>query len=106
MKLYTLAARTLFQLATETWGAIAQERVAYEELGEAMTAIARYGRGRISVEDLVDEIADARIMLAQVEHNVATAEGIALEEFADKVENRIGHKLERLQKRLSKAGDS
>ena len=57
----------LYLLALEQYGAGSQMLVAIEELAEAQVAIVHYMRGRNSAMDVAGEIADAQIMLEQME---------------------------------------
>ena len=53
--------------ALAKWGPESQVGMANEELGELITAINQFRRGRISPMELASEIADAHIMLHQLE---------------------------------------
>lgn len=72
--------------AIEAWGTEAQWRMVQEECAELIAAINRLDRGRCSVDDVADEIADVIICLAGIE----------------RVDLRVLAKLERLEKRLEK----
>lgn len=58
--------RRLAQLAVEAWGRDEQMRQAQEECAELVSALNQHRRGRISADDLADEVADVAIMLAQL----------------------------------------
>ena len=60
------SAQRLLRNALETWGEGMQMRQLQEECGELVAAVNQYGRGRICVEDLAEEIADVEIMCAQI----------------------------------------
>jgi len=78
--------------ALELWGEELQMDVAVEEFGELVTEIARIQRGTRSHanENLVDEIADAQIILDQLKAIAGP----------DDVEDRIEMKADRLQGRI------
>lgn len=83
----------LYLLAIEQYGAGSQMLMAIEELAEAQVAIVHYMRGRNSAMDVAGEIADAQIMLEQMElqfHGVASIRET---------------KLARLKKRLEATND-
>ena len=56
----------LYEEAIGRWGIEAQREMAYEELGELITAIARDKRGRVSREELLTELSDVTIMCEQL----------------------------------------
>ena len=56
----------VFSGALEQWGLKAQIGMCIEEMGEALTAINHYDRGRIGVEELVEEFVDVYIMMSQM----------------------------------------
>ena len=56
----------LYDAAITRWGVGAQKNMAYEEIGELLTALARDGRGRTTTEDLLTELADVAIMCEQL----------------------------------------
>ena len=56
----------LYDAAITKWGSEAQREMAYEELGELITAIARHRRGRIVKSELITELADVTIMCEQL----------------------------------------
>ena len=57
---------TLYDEAITKWGAEAQREMAYEELGELITAIAQYRRGRVGRKEVITELADVTIMCEQL----------------------------------------
>lgn len=77
--------------AVESYGSFHQTLKAMEEMGELTTALVKFRDGRAVYEDVVDEIADATIMMFQ----------LSLIFDKDKVEDRINDKLHRLEKRLA-----
>jgi NTP pyrophosphatase (non-canonical NTP hydrolase) len=56
----------LYDAAISKWGVGAQKNMAYEEIGELLTALARDDRGRSTKEDLLTELADVTIMCEQM----------------------------------------
>ena len=56
----------LYNKAITTWGVVAQKNMAYEEIGELLTALARDDRGRTTTEELLTELADVTIMCEQL----------------------------------------
>lgn len=56
----------VFKEALNQWGECAQVGMCIEEMGEALAAINQYGRGRIDLEDLVEEFVDVYIMMCQM----------------------------------------
>jgi len=84
---------TLYDEAITKWGAEAQREMAYEELGELITAIAQYRRGRVGRKEVITELADVTIMCEQLAYM------LGYEDY----ENEIDEKLIRLRdKKLHK----
>ncbi|MBP5694836.1 MAG: antitoxin [Bacilli bacterium] len=77
----------LFQKAIRVWGIEAQKNMAFEELGELITALARDRRGRVTTEEILTELADVTIMCEQ----------LALFLGFDEYEKEIDRKLKRLR---------
>jgi NTP pyrophosphatase (non-canonical NTP hydrolase) len=65
----------LEQRAIEAWGEEAQIGMLYEEMGELMTAIQHYRRGKTGKEEVLGEIVDVQLMLQQMEE-IFTEEGM------------------------------
>lgn len=57
---------SLYDAAIAKWGVGAQKNMAYEEIGELLTALARDDRGRVTTEELLTELADVTIMCEQM----------------------------------------
>jgi NTP pyrophosphatase (non-canonical NTP hydrolase) len=57
---------SLYKKAIETWGVEAQRNMAFEELGELNTILARDRRGRATKEEILTELADVTIMCEQM----------------------------------------
>jgi NTP pyrophosphatase (non-canonical NTP hydrolase) len=61
-----LTERTVMRAALEKWGERSQLDMLYEEVGELLTAIGHFQRGRCDRDAVASEIADVQIMLAQM----------------------------------------
>lgn len=61
--------RELFRSLRQVKGVDSQYDQTLEELGEAVAAICRFRRGGIGNEGMADAIADAQIMLEQLQQN-------------------------------------
>lgn len=85
------ADRETLRDAIARYGWDAQHRMTIEECGELIVALCHIQRGRIPVSELAGEIADVRIMLAQLE---------LLYDCRDAVEAATRQKLSRLKRRL------
>lgn len=92
--------RSVYFDALQTWGAEAQTRMLFEEIGELLQAVCKAGRTenwqqRIEVwHNIAEEIADVKIMLGQME---------ILFDVEDAVEVCKQEKIDRLRRRLEKA---
>lgn len=58
--------RDLAQSAVDTFGSASQVGMLHEEVGELLSALNKYARGRCSREAVVTEIADVQIMCEQM----------------------------------------
>lgn len=56
----------IYQSAVECWGIDAQYDQAIEECAELIAALKHYKRGKIPCEAVIDELADATLMLGQL----------------------------------------
>lgn len=56
----------LYKKALKTWGEEAQVNMLDEEIGELITAVARFKRGRATHQDVMTELADVFIMVEQI----------------------------------------
>lgn len=79
--------KKLYKKAIDTWGIEAQRNMAFEELGELNTALARDRRGRVTKEEIITELADVTIMCEQL------AFFLGYEDY----EKEMNNKLERLR---------
>lgn len=83
--------KKIYRAAIDAWGVDAQQWIVVEELGELQTALSQMRRGRIGPEDVADEIADATIMLEQLQLMLGVEK---------RVEQGIARKIERLRRRI------
>lgn len=82
----------LYQKALSKWGEEAQLNMVYEEVGELLTALSRFKRGRANHYDVMTELADVSIMIEQM------ATLMSYEDFEEEKE----YKLNRLKEKLEK----
>lgn len=75
-----------------TYGTEAQIWMAIEEMSELSNALAKYRRGRVTREDVCEEIADVTIMMIQLSKIFGP----------DDISDYLESKLDRLDKRLAK----
>lgn len=83
---------TTLERAIETYGKDMQLNVAIEEFSELIKEICKYKRGEGNLDNIIEEMADCQIMLAQLR----IIFGIRL----DDISRVKWEKLERLAKRL------
>lgn len=81
--------------AVDTFGYESQRWMAVEEMSELADALAKRRRGRASIDDIVTEIADVRIMMAQLSYIYGERQ----------VEEEIESKLARLRERLKESSE-
>lgn len=81
----------IYNVAFNVWGAHAQELMAVEEMSELTQALSKHFRGKTDLIIIVEEIADVRIMLEQLE---------LLFDCVAAVQGAMDYKIERLQERL------
>ena len=87
----------IYKKAIDLWGIEAQRNMAFEELGELNTILARDRRGRATKEEILTELADVTIMCEQM---------VVILGFED-YENELDNKLIRLRdKKLKLNGDN
>ena len=84
--------KSIYDKAIKKWGVDSQVRMAYEEMGELLSALNKLLRKRVTVDDVITEIADVQIMTEQ----------LALIFGQDKVSAEKDRKLKRLEERLNK----
>ena len=56
----------LYRTAIRTWGKEGQIDMFHEEVGELLSALNKYKRGRVKAEEVITEIADVQIMVEQL----------------------------------------
>lgn len=85
---------SIFGQTIKLWGVAAQLRKANEELGELIVAMSHYfWEGRITKDDIAEEIADVEIVCAQLRYLVGN----------ERVNDWKIKKLKRLRKRVDDA---
>lgn len=82
-----------FSEAVETWGIDAQVDMAEEEAAEFIVASKHYARGKADLDEVIDELADLRIMSEQLTEFVGR----------ERVEEHVETKMDRLRERLAEA---
>lgn len=90
-------------LAVKRYGALPQIGMLYEEMGELMSAINQWMRGRATVEQVAEEYADVCVMMQQFSHAVATlTKGRTdADDFEEMAQTFFDQKIERLALRLA-----
>ena len=78
--------------AIYTYGEDSQIWMAIDEMSELSNALAKYRRGRVTREDVCEEIADVAIMMIQLSKIFGP----------DDISDYLKSKLDRLDKRLAK----
>lgn len=56
----------VYKAALDKWGMASQVLMLVEETGEMLAKLSQYNRGRITLEELVEEMVDAMMMLDEV----------------------------------------
>jgi phosphoribosyl-ATP pyrophosphohydrolase len=87
--------RETFEAAVDEWGIDAQADMAEEEAAEFIVASKHYARGKADAEDVIDELADLRIMYEQ----------LSLFMGQERVEKRVSEKMDRLRERLQETDE-
>lgn len=80
----------VYRQARDVFGAQAQFVVSLEELSEAQKEICKFLRGKGDPEHLTEEIADAKIMLEQVQMLCGIDDGAVQEQMDSKIERLRG----------------
>lgn len=86
--------RDVYSVAREVFGSQAQLIKAVEELSELTVEVAKAVNGKFKLDNLVDELADVKIMIEQIEYMTGTT---------DQVENRMATKIEKLREYIRNA---
>jgi len=84
---------SIIEDAINTFGYEQQRWMAIEEMAELANALAKRRRGRASINDIVTEIADVRIMMDQLSYLYGEKQ----------VEEEMERKLARLKERIDKS---
>jgi NTP pyrophosphatase (non-canonical NTP hydrolase) len=84
----------VFKRALEQWGSKAQIGMCIEEMGEALTAINHYDRGRIGIEKLVEEFVDVYIMMSQMRFIHQELFDTIFEQKVNRVRKKLGLEVE------------
>jgi len=82
--------RRTFEAAVDEWGIEAQVNMAEEEAAEFIVASRHFAREKADEDDVIDELADLRIMSEQLTEFIGR----------ERVENRVRTKMNRLRERL------
>lgn len=83
--------KATYKVALRKWGIDSQVMMAVEEMSELTKEICKIFRGKGTMDDLADEIADVLITLEQLK---------LIYEIGDMVDDHINAKIYRLQERL------
>ncbi len=87
--------RDILRSAIDTYGAVMQITVAFEEMSELQKELCKYLRGSGSQENIAEEIADVEIMMEQMK---------MLFNCGDFVHRVRGQKVKRLKERMERNG--
>jgi len=88
--IFTSEDYSTFQAAIDKWGIDAQAEMAEEEAAEFIVASKHWARGKAEPEEVIDELADIRIMAEQLSQFIGK----------DAVDERTQEKMDRLRERL------
>ncbi len=80
----------LYRNTIEKWGEEAQFDQMIEECAELITALKHFKRGKITTQEVIDELADVTLMVGQLSWMLGT----------EQVDAAVVKKLEKLQKLL------
>lgn len=80
----------IYKQAIETYGVESQTRMALEEMAELTNALMKLARGRVTIPDVIEEIADVKIMMEQLSYIYGK----------DTVQQQIDYKTNRLKFRM------
>lgn len=81
----------LYRRIMNEYGITIQESVWVEELAELQQALSKYIRGRYSIGNIAEEVADVEICLEQIKQYM---------DIDDFVKEKKGQKIERIKERL------
>ena len=90
-------------LAVNRYGALPQIGMLHEEMGELVTAINQWLRGRVKIDKVAEEVADVCIMLQQFSFVVQdlTKLRVGADDFEEMAQTFFDQKIERLTLRLA-----
>lgn len=97
---------SIFREAVERYGALPQIGMLHEEMGELMTAINQWARGRVELARVAEEVADVFIMLQQLPFavEVLMQQSVEADDFEDMTQTFFDQKVERLKMRMRTEG--
>ncbi len=86
--------KSIYKRCLDTWGIDAQMNQTAEECAELIVAINHYRRGRIDINDLMEEVADVYLMINQL---------MLMDENGSSFEDWVEYKIKRVKERLDEA---
>ena len=90
----------VYEDAISTYGIEPQVNMIYEEVGELITALSRFKRGRCDGNDILTELADVSIMVEQI------AVILGYDGFEKEKDIKLNRLIERLKKRHEHKGEN
>lgn len=81
----------IFKAALTKWGEASQVGMVYEECGELIAALNQFYRGRLSLAELIDEVADVTIMIRQLSYLLG----------CERVNDRVAFKMVALREKVN-----
>lgn len=93
----------ILRKAVREYGALPQIMMLFEEMGELMTALNQWTRGRVDPSQIVEEVADVYIMLQQLPYaiEVMTSGETDADSFETLMRVIVDSKIERLAMRMT-----
>lgn len=86
----------------DTWSVQDQLGMAYEEMGELISALNQYRRGRNEVKDVLSEVVDVYIILHQLVEIFVRHSGHNEEQINDLLNNEMAVKFKKIKDRIAK----
>ena len=96
--------KTVYKAAAETFGVTLQTTVAIEELSELQKELCKYLRGKAREEAIIEEMADVRIVMEQIQYLLNIPEGAILEVMDAKID-RLADRVWRKQREMAMCGE-
>ena len=93
-----MSEKTIYGEAVEKWGVQDRLLMVGEELGELITVLNHWRRGRVKVERVVEEVADCIIVIEQIPHILAKDGGTNVVDFMSACDRARDRKLRRLRR--------